>query len=442
MELTKILVLLTVGCSISLALPLGDGHDKWSETNDGKDDGHKTIFEQIEDRNKGIPKPLIGGDIAFQVSRSAINCEDCLWTISQDGTVYIPYVISSKYSNSETSLIMSALEEFEVMSCIKFVSRNSERDYLSIEPASGCWSSIGRTGGKQMVSLDKVGCVSYGTAQHEIMHSLGFYHEHTRSDRDEYIDVIWENIIKGAEENFWKEDTNNLNLPYDYNSVMHYHSSAFSSPRGRKTLIPKPDPNVPLGQRVGMSSLDVMKLNTLYKCNLCRSKFMSPSGSFRADSSSLKQLDDGCLWLIQIPKNKVYLQLRDIKIPKSPGCDGSYIKIYDGASKKAQVLLHKTCGDVVLPPIISSGTKMLVEFVRKNRVVSKGFIADYNTVEYGGTFVTDNGELLSPGYPDNYPNNVDALWTIIAPVGSKTLEIKDLYCVVMCKADPTNSSHL
>ena len=33
------------------------------------------------------------------------------------------------------------------------------------------------------------GCTKQSTAQHEMMHALGFKHEHVRPDRDEYLDV-------------------------------------------------------------------------------------------------------------------------------------------------------------------------------------------------------------------------------------------------------------
>lgn len=57
-----------------------------------------------------------------------------------------------------------------------------------------CASLLGRTGDKQVLSLQRYGCVSHGIIQHETLHALGFYHEHTRSDRDQYIKINWDNI--------------------------------------------------------------------------------------------------------------------------------------------------------------------------------------------------------------------------------------------------------
>lgn len=38
---------------------------------------------------------------------------------------------------------------------------------------------------------------SLGGVQHELIHALGFEHEHQRPDRDKYIRVIYDNIVPG-----------------------------------------------------------------------------------------------------------------------------------------------------------------------------------------------------------------------------------------------------
>ena len=60
-----------------------------------------------------------------------------------------------------------------------------------------CYSFIGRQGGRQDISLGQ-GCGSLGTALHEIMHALGFFHEQSRPDRDEYVNIFFDNIETGT----------------------------------------------------------------------------------------------------------------------------------------------------------------------------------------------------------------------------------------------------
>lgn len=36
-----------------------------------------------------------------------------------------------------------------------------------------------------------------GNLCHELMHALGLHHEHTREDRDQYVTIEWEHIVKG-----------------------------------------------------------------------------------------------------------------------------------------------------------------------------------------------------------------------------------------------------
>lgn len=104
---------------------------------------------------------------------------------------------------------------------------------------SGCWSSIGRVGGNQPVNLQSPACTTkVGTILHEFMHAAGFMHEQNREERDQYIDVVYPNIMRGYESNFVKASkgsTSGFGVPYDYGSVMHYSASAFSS-NGQPTI--------------------------------------------------------------------------------------------------------------------------------------------------------------------------------------------------------------
>ena len=58
-----------------------------------------------------------------------------------------------------------------------------------------CYSSVGKIGGVQTVSLDRHGCMF--SATHEVMHALGFFHEQSRTDRDRYVKILWWNIQNG-----------------------------------------------------------------------------------------------------------------------------------------------------------------------------------------------------------------------------------------------------
>lgn len=52
--------------------------------------------------------------------------------------------------------------------------------------------------GYQEISLQNE-CVRKGIVLHELMHTLGFYHEQGRYDRDKFVEIFWENIIDGKQ---------------------------------------------------------------------------------------------------------------------------------------------------------------------------------------------------------------------------------------------------
>uniref|UniRef100_A0A8C9KKU0 Metalloendopeptidase n=1 Tax=Panthera tigris altaica TaxID=74533 RepID=A0A8C9KKU0_PANTA len=184
--------------------------------------------------------------------------------------VEVPFLISSRYDKASRDIFLKAFAEFERFTCVRFVAYQGQRDFISIVPMSGCFSSVGRSGGMQVVSLAPT-CLQKGPGivLHELMHVLGFWHEHSRADRDHYIRVNWNEILPGFEINFIKSRSSNMLVPYDYSSVMHYGRLAFSR-RGLPTITPLWAPSVHIGQRWNLSTSDITRVLRLYDC--------SPSG--------------------------------------------------------------------------------------------------------------------------------------------------------------------
>ncbi|XP_062246174.1 high choriolytic enzyme 1-like [Platichthys flesus] len=231
-------------------------------------EGTMDITTGILTSNNATDEILLEGDLVAPRTRNAMKCwsQKCLWRKASNGQVVIPFTLSREFSSMERQKIDRAMKAFQRRTCIRFVPRQNQRDYISIENRGGCFSSLGRVGGRQVLSLNRGGCVQNGIIQHEINHALGFNHEQTRSDRDRYVRINWGNINQGMAYNFYKKDTNNLNTPYDYSSIMHYGRTAFAIQRGRDTITPIPNSNVRIGQRQGMSSLDIMRINRFYSC--------------------------------------------------------------------------------------------------------------------------------------------------------------------------------
>ncbi|KAM6943546.1 hatching enzyme 1.2-like [Xenentodon cancila] len=225
------------------------------------------LWDVIFKANANTSSPLVHGDIMPSTNKNADPCTatGCLWP-KTGGFVYVPFTISSEYSSTEYNIIMSSLVSFHGTTCIRFIQRSLwHRDYLYFYSGDGCWSYVGRDGGKQSVSLLKNGCLNQHTIQHEVLHALGFHHEQVRSDRDSYVQILTQNIQPGMEHNFNKVATNNLGTPYDFNSVMEYGNRAFSK-NGEPTILSKADPNLVFGKARDMSANDIARVKKLYKC--------------------------------------------------------------------------------------------------------------------------------------------------------------------------------
>ncbi|XP_043087343.1 astacin-like metalloendopeptidase [Puntigrus tetrazona] len=198
------------------------------------------------------------GDILLQTGR---NAGGQLWP-EVDGSLSVPYEIDLTLKG-RTKDILDAFDMISEKTCVKFHRHAKETDYLRFEEGSGCASYVGCIGGEQSVMVGPK--CNVGNICHEIIHSLGFHHEHTRFDRDDHVIILDENIISGKEDNFMKRKGNTLGIKYDAESIMHYGSKYFSR-NGKHTMDPI-ESGVTIGQRTHLSHLDVQRIRTLYRCD-------------------------------------------------------------------------------------------------------------------------------------------------------------------------------
>ncbi|XP_070386361.1 hatching enzyme 1.2-like [Dermacentor albipictus] len=211
------------------------------------------------------------------------------YTVVHDRTLTWPRgVVSYKYAadieneseidfdDAAKAVVEDAMQLIQKTTCIRFKSHSDEENFISIAYRRGrCASFVGMQGGEQMVALDPSLCMESGQVAHEFLHALGFFHEHSRPDRDEYVSIVWDNIIKTSNESFWRKnetEADTLGEPYDYQSVMHYPHDAFRKPAvSGSTLLPKAPEVQPetLGkayQENFLTDTDIRKLNILYPC--------------------------------------------------------------------------------------------------------------------------------------------------------------------------------
>lgn len=231
----SLVIFLAIGGVLIEALPM-PMELKSFESDVDSEEVHAEDSEEINPEETG---DYFEGDIVMPLvltMRNGLNMPNRHWP---NGVV--PYEIQGLFKAKELANIKVAMARFHYNTCIRFVPRSNQTDYISIaNNRTGCWSTVGRRGGKQLVNLHAPKCTRIpGTVMHELNHALGFLHEQNRSERDDYVIVQYNNIHPKQMINFRKfNNTQSFGIPYDYSSIMHYSSKAFSS-NGRDTLVPK-----------------------------------------------------------------------------------------------------------------------------------------------------------------------------------------------------------
>jgi hypothetical protein len=177
----------------------------------------------------------------------------------------IPYVIAS--GSGDLTNLNNAITQFNsTFSNIQFVAYTTQPDYVSFyfDPGnfSGeCEAIVGRAGGEQQVGGSAT--CALGTILHEMGHTVGLWHEQSRPDRNTYVSVNYDNLIKGSISNFNQiYDNAQETTLFDYASIMEY--PAFSFSRNGGPAIESIPPGIPLSNYNGYTAADIDGIERLY----------------------------------------------------------------------------------------------------------------------------------------------------------------------------------
>lgn len=236
--------------------------------------------EDVVDMNNTSSGDTADVDVdSIVTKRKAIFSKHHLWLTKE-----VPLELETTATEAWANII-AAVDEIQKKSCVRFrMKEDGDDNWIYIAKRIGCYSKVGRQytkKGPQVLSIGD-GCNKKGIILHELLHALGFWHEQSRSDRDKYIEVLWNNIQEGQEHNFnryRKKYVDYAGSVYDLGSIMHYGNLAFSK-NSRPTMLSVKNPFSQFGQIKAMSDNDVIQLNALYDCKSEKSAGWSKWGSW------------------------------------------------------------------------------------------------------------------------------------------------------------------
>ncbi|VDK85801.1 unnamed protein product [Onchocerca ochengi] len=274
--------------------------------------------------------------------------------------------IAYRFGNNDRvwqDYIRKALRYWERETCLRFEENKLDDDYLFFIIGSGCYSSVGRLGGSQIISIGD-GCETLGIISHELGHALGFWHEQVRPDRDKYVHINLKNVISGTEGNFEKLNPSqliDLGVPYDLGSVMHYATNTFTKRFMDFTVDPiDVKYRSTVGNRVKPSFIDFKQINSFYyrcqmtnlrcrhggypdpnNCNVCKcpegfggqecTNLQYSSCGYEKLASNEWQLleytgSSNCYWKIYSRNSRIRFELTETHYKCDPVCE-EYVEV-------------------------------------------------------------------------------------------------------------------
>ncbi|KAK0428970.1 hypothetical protein QR680_011113 [Steinernema hermaphroditum] len=269
------------------------------------DDSYKEAVAKAREQIKNLnPKPVPGGRVSIERINAALGLDevlvegDILMTADEARRYFeidsvgrskrqayqprsnpnynweysIPYAYEPSLSDDSKHYAKWAMDFWQNNTCLTFhevdSSTASKQRVLYFINGGGCYSGIGRGSG---VGLQEVSaCDAYYTSTHEVGHALGFMHEQSRWDRDDYINVDLDNVKKNKKHNYNKRDkdeNNNFGKQYDFRGIMHYTDGAFALDDTKTVMFARnPGYQMSIGSDEYPDYGDIYEMNMQYSC--------------------------------------------------------------------------------------------------------------------------------------------------------------------------------
>ncbi len=152
----------------------------------------------------------------------------------------VPYVFDPALSVAQRETYLDGLREYELAANVQFIPRLAQTRYVLFKYSPTGPNRVSETDPVTFQTVE-ISLLTRGQICHEMGHSFGLDHEHQRSDRDGFIQVLYGNVVPGNNGLFDISPGTVTFGAYDFESVMHYSRDVLSiEPGVRDTLQPKP----------------------------------------------------------------------------------------------------------------------------------------------------------------------------------------------------------
>ncbi|OON18319.1 CUB domain protein, partial [Opisthorchis viverrini] len=159
----------------------------------------------------------------------------------------------------------------------------------------------------------------------------------------------------------------------------------------------------------------------------CGSELPDNEGSFQSPGYPIIYPDNlNCTWTIKRPQKASVLKFRDFEV-EAPlwggSCTFDYVLVIVGSGDSA-VTHDPLCG-YIPPADITFDDEVTIKFISDRIRAYKGFVASYFPDPCVHDLQVESGEIKSPEYPHDYPNDLGCSWTIKRPSKPGVLTFED-----------------